>query len=104
MLLLSLRSAPPRRGVAGWFFLRLSLWLGIAAFLPGLAPLRSARAAEPPDAAQRAALATFFESKIRPVLIDRCVECHGANKQKAGLRLDSAAALKAGNCKLDKRW
>ena len=96
MLLLSLRSAPPRRGVAGWFFLRLSLWLGFAAFLPGLAPLRSARAAEPPDAAQRAALATFFESKIRPVLIDRCVECHGANKQKAGLRLDSAAALKAG--------
>ncbi len=30
-----------------------------------------------------------FEAKIRPVLIERCIECHGAEKQKGGLRLDS---------------
>ena len=31
----------------------------------------------------------FFESRIRPVLVERCIECHGAKKQKGGLRLDS---------------
>ncbi|MFM8580148.1 MAG: DUF1549 domain-containing protein, partial [Planctomycetaceae bacterium] len=75
---------------------RRGLWLGLMLCAAGLVNQRSAQAEEPPDAAQRAALASFFEAKIRPVLIDRCVECHGAAKQKAGLRLDSAAALKAG--------
>jgi cytochrome c553 len=31
---------------------------------------------------------TFFESKVRPVLVARCVECHGADEQNADLRLD----------------
>ncbi len=31
----------------------------------------------------------FFENNIRPLLQDRCIECHGAAKQKGGLRLDS---------------
>jgi len=35
----------------------------------------------------------FFESKIRPVLASACYDCHGAEKQKAGLRLDSREAL-----------
>jgi cytochrome c553 len=30
----------------------------------------------------------FFESKIRPILASECYECHGAEKQKGGLRLD----------------
>ncbi|PHX58497.1 MAG: hypothetical protein CK522_03855 [Opitutia bacterium] len=30
----------------------------------------------------------FFESKIRPVLVSECYECHDAKKQKADLRLD----------------
>ena len=38
----------------------------------------------------------FFESKIRPLFLDRCVECHGEKKQKGGLRLDSRAALQKG--------
>ncbi|MBL9186566.1 MAG: DUF1553 domain-containing protein [Opitutaceae bacterium] len=34
----------------------------------------------------------FFEKKIRPLLIERCYECHAAEKKvKAGLRLDHAA-------------
>jgi cytochrome c553 len=38
-----------------------------------------------------------FERDIRPLLHARCVECHGANKQQSGLRLDrKAAALKGG--------
>src|SRR5436190_4430109 len=37
-----------------------------------------------------------FEKRIRPVLADRCYECHGEKKQKGGLRLDSAMALRKG--------
>ena len=39
----------------------------------------------------------FFESKVRPILIEHCVACHGPKKQEAGLRLDSAAALRKGS-------
>ena len=38
-------------------------------------------AAEPDGAA-------FFESRIRPVLVMHCYECHSAEKTKGGLRLD----------------
>ena len=31
----------------------------------------------------------FFESKIRPLLHTRCLDCHGAEAQEGGLRLDS---------------
>ncbi|MEK0448841.1 MAG: hypothetical protein RL088_1109 [Verrucomicrobiota bacterium] len=40
--------------------------------------------------------AEHFESRIRPVLHDRCSECHGAEKQKGGLRLDSRESMLAG--------
>jgi hypothetical protein len=40
--------------------------------------------------------AVWFESKIRPLLVERCHECHGEKKQKGGLRLDSRAAWQKG--------
>jgi mono/diheme cytochrome c family protein len=40
--------------------------------------------------------AEFFESKVRPVLAENCFSCHGPEKQKGGLRLDSRAALLKG--------
>ena len=40
--------------------------------------------------------ATFFESKIRPILVRRCYSCHGPAKQESGLRLDSRTAVLAG--------
>lgn len=41
--------------------------------------------------------AAFFESKIRPLLADRCYECHSAStKQKGGLLLDSKAGWQHG--------
>ncbi len=42
--------------------------------------------------------AEFFETKIRPVLVDNCYSCHSAaKKQRGGLSLDSkAATLKGG--------
>jgi hypothetical protein len=38
----------------------------------------------------------FFEKTVRPLLADRCQGCHGASKQKGGLRLDSRAAMLSG--------
>ena len=40
--------------------------------------------------------AVYFEQHIRPLLAAKCVKCHGAAKQKAGLRLDSRAAMLQG--------
>ncbi len=37
-----------------------------------------------------------FEKKVRPVLAERCWQCHGPQKTKGGLRLDSAEALAKG--------
>ena len=38
----------------------------------------------------------FFESKVRPLFIEHCYECHGDKKQKGGLRLDSQPGWQAG--------
>jgi cytochrome c553 len=38
----------------------------------------------------------FFESRIRPDLATECYDCHGPEKQKGGLRLDSRDALLEG--------
>ena len=40
--------------------------------------------------------AVDYLREIKPVLAERCQSCHGALKQKAGLRLDTAARLLAG--------
>ena len=38
----------------------------------------------------------FFESRIRPLLAENCYRCHGAERQRGDLRLDSAAAIRRG--------
>ena len=38
----------------------------------------------------------FFESKVRPILVEHCAQCHGEAKQKGGLRLDSRVAILEG--------
>ena len=48
----------------------------------------------PPPAARK----VDFVADIQPLLTKTCIECHGAKKEKAGLRLDQkAAALKGGD-------
>src|SRR6185437_15972788 len=40
----------------------------------------------------------FFESNVRPLLVEHCQKCHGPKKQEAGLRLDTRqAALEGGD-------
>ncbi len=38
----------------------------------------------------------FFEAKVRPILVENCFKCHGPEKHKSNLRLDSRAAALAG--------
>src|ERR1043166_3309684 len=50
--------------------------------------------AQPPSSAD----VQFFESKIRPLLVKHCFECHSqqAKKQRGSLRLDSRARMLEG--------
>jgi mono/diheme cytochrome c family protein len=50
----------------------------------------------PPAKAPTDAQVRFFETRIRPLLAENCFQCHGPDKQKGNLRLDSRAALLAG--------
>ncbi len=38
----------------------------------------------------------FFEARVRPILVDKCIKCHGPTKQSSGLRLDSREAVLRG--------
>jgi hypothetical protein len=71
------------------------LW---AAFAPlvGLAALAPHAAAAEGTAKPGPEAVAFFESKVRPVLAENCLQCHGPKKQRGGLRLDSRAAALAG--------
>ncbi len=40
--------------------------------------------------------AQFFETEVRPILAEHCYACHGPEKQKSDLRLDSASAMLQG--------
>ena len=62
----------------------VSLILALASFVSV-----AVSAAEPDGAA-------FFESRIRPVLVMHCYECHSAEKTKGGLRLDYRGGFEKG--------
>jgi len=61
--------------------------------------LVAAATASPLVAAPNAQQTEFFEKQIRPILANRCYECHSVEKKtKGGLALDSAAStLKGGD-------
>jgi hypothetical protein len=71
-----------------------------ALFTIGLAlsfPISAGWAAERPSQAKPSPLAAeFFEKNVRPILADNCWRCHGPEKQKADLRLDSRTAILTG--------
>ncbi len=68
-----------------------SLPLIAVACLLLVSPNRNGFAVEP-DAARL----EYFEKSVRPLLIARCLKCHGPEKQKGGLRLDSLRSILAG--------
>ncbi|MEX2287701.1 MAG: PSD1 and planctomycete cytochrome C domain-containing protein [Planctomycetaceae bacterium] len=58
----------------------------------------AARSAEPEAKQFSHEQIEFFEAKVRPLLAGKCFRCHGPEKQKGGLRLDSrASALRGGD-------
>jgi mono/diheme cytochrome c family protein len=68
------------------------LVMAFSAFSTALATLAAEDQPVSPEQVQ------FFESQVRPVLVEHCLGCHGDKKVKAGLRLDSkASALKGGD-------
>ncbi|HVL07645.1 MAG TPA: c-type cytochrome domain-containing protein, partial [Burkholderiaceae bacterium] len=69
-------------------------FLPLVAALLGIGLVTSAAgAAKPPSAAQL----EFFETSIRPVLIEQCYSCHNsAKKAEGGLALDDRASLLKG--------
>ena len=77
--------------------MRLSLLCTLGVFAAsislGVAPVRAADA--PPAQKPTPDQVKFFETQVRPLLAASCINCHGDQKQKGRLRLDSlAAALK----------
>jgi cytochrome c553 len=68
----------------------------LAAALPASRPAAGAPAT-PPSPPDRAQL-DFFESRVRPLLIQHCYKCHStqAEKLKGGLMLDSAESILKG--------
>src|SRR4051812_23149907 len=69
-------------------FMRAHLFTASIAFLV-LSPLAAAAPAEPPGAVD-------YAKQVKPILADRCFACHGALKQKAGLRLDAGPLIRKG--------
>lgn len=43
----------------------------------------------------------FFESRIRPLLVNQCVSCHGPDSQESDLRLDSRSQVLEGTADVD---
>jgi mono/diheme cytochrome c family protein len=80
--------------MVGWPGFALALLL--AGALSGVAPAQVAPAPAPAAGSADAAADEFFEKSVRPLLADRCWRCHGDERQKSELRLDSRAALLAG--------
>lgn len=62
-------------------------FLAICLFAPALLP---------GAVADQAATEEFFEKRIRPLLAEHCMDCHGADKQKGSLRLDHQAGWQNG--------
>jgi len=69
-----------------------SVWFGIGFVLSLFAT--SVQSQESPSALEL----EFFEKRIRPVLVERCYECHRveSGKAKGGLRVDSREAMRRG--------
>ncbi|MEZ5302973.1 MAG: PSD1 and planctomycete cytochrome C domain-containing protein [Verrucomicrobiales bacterium] len=63
---------------------------------PILLPLALAAPAFAAPADPPAAAAVDFERDVIPIFADRCTSCHGEDKQKGALRLDSAAGIAKG--------
>jgi hypothetical protein len=82
--------------------LRIPFHAGISRTLLGLMWLACAASGvsmaqdEPISRDTAAAQTEFFEKKIRPILVERCYECHSGSESNGGLRLDDRQRVRRG--------
>lgn len=70
-------------------------WYGVLAVLVLLVPATPTAAQQEPI--DEAARLEFFERKVRPLLVNRCYNCHSANtNSRGGLRVDDRVGLLSG--------
>ena len=85
------RTAAPRNLTLTRVMASLVCSLRLMTFLSSVAiPARALTLADDPDPK------VDFATEVRPLLMTRCVSCHGPDKQEGGLRLDSADAARQG--------
>ncbi len=96
------RPCRPGSGAPALAALHAAVLLALCALLPALGAAESgatqAAAKRPFAGAPTPEQADFFEKRIRPLLAERCYECHssGAAKIKGGLLLDSRSGVMKG--------
>jgi len=75
---------------------RTSAWLSASSLLLGLVLTQAVQSAPqgPPSAAQPLPATIEFNRDIRPILSDKCFQCHGPGAQMATLRFDSEDGAK----------
>jgi hypothetical protein len=78
------------------FMMRRLLLLACLAAASAVVPLRAENASSSAQEDSRRAAEKFFENEVRPVLVNRCYDCHGPKKKKGSLRVDSITFLKTG--------
>ncbi|MBL8850297.1 MAG: PSD1 domain-containing protein [Planctomycetaceae bacterium] len=62
-----------------------------------LSCMRGASADDSPTSAAASLQSSeFFENRVRPVLVEKCLSCHGPAQAERGLRLDAAEHLRTG--------
>jgi len=83
-------SCIPRRMTSRgrWCMVTIMCWVAV------VASVRSAQADDSEETTRAQEL--FFETNIRPILVDKCIRCHGDDKSESGLRLDSAESFSRG--------
>ena len=86
----------PRSGSRRTINRFLAMPLAVLAWVP----VAAVRAEDPARTVPAGGFASesveFFETRVRPILAESCVRCHGAKKQSSELRLDSRSAALAG--------
>ncbi|MEY2611925.1 MAG: hypothetical protein RL069_737, partial [Planctomycetota bacterium] len=87
------------RGEFGFLFKRQVSWLGclgIVALNIVLVASSVVCAQDPEANSLTPQQVEFFESKVRPLLVEHCYECHSGAEEQGGLRLDNRQGLRQG--------
>ena len=68
-----------------WFFLFFTLTLGMTSMIPNGGVIADTVALDDRE--------KYFETQVRPILVEHCVTCHGPEEQEGDFRLDHREAF-----------